>query len=129
MFTVSESPIAPSSCVAPYFLPRTSHHPCNDALFNLFRESGDPKKPREFSERVHLLDNTKISLPPSLLQIANGNIQKQIVDATIALRIFVLVGKKVQEWRAAGQHGQVDGLHRGGLVEPNFDLVPYTGWL
>ena len=127
IFTNSESPISPTSCTPPYYLPRSSHHPCNDVLlFDLF----NPYKEKKFSNRVHLLDNTMISLPQSLLQ-PSGN-SKSVVVATIALRIFVLVGKKVEEWRAAGQVGQVDGLHRRrdgkDIIEPNFELVPYNDW-
>ena len=134
MFTVSESPVFPTSCVSRYYLPRSSHHPCNDVLFDLF----DSKKPKKFSNRVHLLDNTMISLPQSLLQSTanddsssdNAKRSKSVITATIALRIFVLVGKKVDEWRAAGQVGLINGLHRmkdgQKIVEPNFELIPYT---
>ncbi|KAL3903571.1 MAG: hypothetical protein SGILL_010395 [Bacillariaceae sp.] len=116
MFTVNESPMSPTNCLPPYFLPRTSDHPCNDVLKDLFAESK-----KTFPDRVHLLDNTAISLP----QLGEHT---EDVKAAIALRIFVLVGKKVAEWREAGQQGLIDGLHRGDKVEPNFDLVAYEGW-
>jgi hypothetical protein len=127
MFTVNESPIAPTACIEPYYLPRTSHHPCNDVLFHLFYNSDSTDRKKK-SKRVHLLDNTMIALPQSMLQSAKDVVSKNVVTATIALRIFVFVGKKVKEWRDAGQHGAIDGLHRGENVEPNFELVPYTGW-
>lgn len=44
----------------------------------------------------------------------------------VALRIFVIVGKKVKEWRMDQQEGLIDGLHRGTNVEPNFQLVAYN---
>jgi hypothetical protein len=116
MFTVNESPMNPTNCFPPYFLPRTSDHPCNDVLKELFG-----KNKANFPERVHLLDNTAISLPH-----LGDNMED--VKAAVALRIFVLVGKKVAEWREAGQQGLIDGLHRGDNVEPNFELVAYVGW-
>jgi hypothetical protein len=114
MFTVNESPMTSTNCLAPYFLPRTSDHPCNDVLKDLFAK-------KTFPDRVHLLDNTALSLPQ-----LGENLDD--VQAAIALRIFVFVGKKVQEWRASGQEGRIDGLHRGDTVEPNFDLAPYPDW-
>jgi hypothetical protein len=113
MFTVSESPISPTNCQPPFYLPRTSDHPCNDVLKDLF-----DRTKKLFPDRVQLLDNTPISLP----QLGQN---PEDVKAAIALRIFVLVGKKVKEWRESGQHGAIDGLHRGDVVEPNFELVPY----
>jgi hypothetical protein len=100
MFTVSESPMKPTKCQPPYYLPRTSDHPCNDVLKDLFDSSK-----KIFPERVNLLDNSPISLP----QLGQN---RDDVAAAIALRIFVFVGKKVQEWRASGQYGAIDGLHR-----------------
>ena len=67
------------------------------------------------------MDNTDISLP----QLGENALD---VFSVIALRIFVIVGKRVQEWREAGQVGHVNGLTRGDKEEPNFELVPYTGW-
>lgn len=116
MFTVNESPRQATNCRGPFYLPRTSDHPCNDALKDLF----DSTK-KTFPERVHLLDNTALSLP----QLVEN---RGDVFAAIALRIFVLVGKKVGEWRRSNQIGQIDGLHRGDNIEPNFELVAYEGW-
>mmetsp|Transcript_34033 Transcript_34033/g.81804 ORF Transcript_34033/g.81804 Transcript_34033/m.81804 type:complete len:560 (+) Transcript_34033:97-1776(+) len=138
IFTLNESPITPTNCVSPYYLPWTSHHPCNDVLFDLFTRT-DPTMTTtgtKFSSRVHLLDNTMISLPQSILRSSSTTssrndvdlISKDVVATTIALRIYVLVGRKVKEWRDARQIGLIDGLHRGDNVEPNFELVPYTGW-
>jgi hypothetical protein len=113
MFTVFESPAEASNCL-PQSLPRTSDHPCNVALKSLFQDSPFPK-------RVQLLDTTELVLP----QLGEN---KADVAAAIALRIYVFVGKKVQEWRDKGQKGTVSGLERGGKTEPNSEMVPYTGW-
>lgn len=114
MFTVNESPMAPTNCLPPYTLKRTSDHPCNDVLKALFAKN-------TFPERVHLLDNTALTLP----QLGDN---AEDLKAAIALRIFVFVGKRVQDWRNSGQEGRIDGLHRGEEVEPNFELVPYPEW-
>jgi hypothetical protein len=120
MLTVNEPPFQASStttssnnCHSPT-LPRTSDHPCNDALRDLFSKQG-------FQNRVQLLDNTDLTL-------AQLGENKQDTMAVIALRIFVFVGKRVQEWRAAGQSGFVGGLKRGEVVEPNGPLIRYEGW-
>ena len=113
MFTVMESPAGPTSCTQPV-LPRSSHHSCNTALLALFRNSTFPK-------RVRLMDATDISLPQF------GENPKDVA-AAIALRIFVLVGAQVAEWRSRNQVGTVDGLQRGAHLEPNFELVPYMDW-
>lgn len=113
MFTVFESPLEASNCL-PRSLPGTSEHPCNDALKSLFQDSPFPK-------RVQLLDATELSLP----QLGDN---KRDLVAAVALRIYVFVGKQVQKWRFDGQTGTVSGLERGGKTEPNFELVPYTGW-
>ena len=113
MFTVMESPVAPTNCVEPV-LPRSSHHPCNTALLELFRSS-------PFPERVRLMEATDISLPQL------GENSKDVATA-IALRIFVLVGKQVADWRSHNQIGTVNGLQRGQHLEPNFELVPYMAW-
>ena len=74
-----------------------------------------------FPERVRFLDSTEISLPQL------GENPKDVATA-IALRIFVFVGKQVAAWRDKGQIGDVEGLRRGDQLEPNFELVAYTGW-
>jgi hypothetical protein len=114
MFTAAESPTKPSNCHSPS-LPRSSEHPCNVALKELFRQS-------PFPSRVQLLDSTEITLPQLL-----GDNPKDVASV-IALRIFVFVGKQVQTWRANGQVGHVKGLTRGNKTEPNFELIAYTGW-
>ena len=111
MISVMESPTVTGNCHTPV-LQRTSDHPCNIVLKDLFRANS-------FPDRVQLLDNTDLSLPMANLED---------IVAVVALRLFVLVGKRVQEWRAAGQVGISMGLKRGGEVEPNFELVPYTDW-
>jgi hypothetical protein len=124
MHTLMESPEATANCHTPS-LPRSSEHPCNVALKELFRDS-------PFPSRVHLFDNTDLTLP----QLGEN---KRDIIPVIALRTAVFVGKKVKEWRESGQRGLVKGLIRGGTMtpdgdvsggklEPNFELVPYTGW-
>jgi len=116
MFTVLESPVTPTSCVQPT-LPRSSHHPCNTALQDLFHTS-------PFPERVRLMDVTDISQP----QLLGSSRPQDVVATAIALRIFVFVGKQVAEWRTNGQEGNIHGLQRGDHLEPNFELVPYLDW-
>jgi hypothetical protein len=129
-------------CQEDRFLPRTTDHPCNDVIKHLFVK--DNGAAAAFPERVRLLDNTDLSLPwafpfpkePGQQDDKDENhqlhLQQQQVEdlilANIALRIFVVAGKQVADWRAVGQYGKVDGLHRNGKIEPNFELVPYTGW-
>lgn len=114
IFSVMEPATTPTNCHGPYSLPRSSYHPCNAALKNLFDKS-------PFQSRVHFLDNTDITLPQL------GENQKDVLPA-IALRIYVLVGMQVRAWRAIGQKGTVKGLVRGHVTEPNFELVPYADW-
>ena len=116
LFTWMQPPMHATSCFDP-FLNRTTDHPCNDVLKNLF-----PPHAQAFPARVKLIDNTDISLP----LLDEGSSSKAL--ANVALRIFAISGHQVSTWRADGQHGEIDGLHRNGTVEPNFDLVPYTGW-
>lgn len=106
-----------SHCHDPFKYQRTTDHPCNDVLRQVVVKSS----PRVFEPRVHLLDNADIILPvtPSAMEGALAN---------IAMRIFVAVGKGVHDWRAMGQHGLSDGLHKNDTVEPNFELIPYEGW-
>ena len=113
--TINESPMATKTCHSAS-LPSTSDHPCNDVIKSMF-EANNPT----FPSRVHLLDNTDVSNPREPSSYND-------VLAIIALRVYVVVGKGVSEWRAMGQAGKIDGLHRNGTVEPNFDLIPYEGW-
>jgi hypothetical protein len=115
MLTVSEPPMYASNCHSPS-MARSSDHPCNDVLKHLFRPEA-----KLFPDRVRLLDNTDLSLP-------QFDENRQDIAAVIALRVYVLVGKQVAEWRAMGQHGMIDGLHRNNTVEPNEVLIPYDGW-
>jgi len=115
MFTVNEPPMnATTYCHSPQ-LARTSDHPCNDALKDLFRPGVNI-----FPKNVHLLDNTDVSLPI----LEQGHLRRELLSI-IALRIYVLVGHRVAEWRKAGQIGAIDGLHKNESVEPNFELIPY----
>jgi hypothetical protein len=114
-FTVNEPPMLASTCHSPA-MPRTTDHPCNDVLKDLFRPEA-----KTFPAQVHLLDNTDMLRP-------QFDENRQDILALIALRVFVFVGYQVEQWRNDGQVGRQEGLHRGGKVEPNFDLVPYEGW-
>lgn len=113
IFTVNEPPMVATNCLEPV-MRRSTDHPCNDVLKDLFVS-------HSFPNRVHLLDNTDLTLP----MFEEG---RDDILAVIALRVFVIVGKQVMEWRAMGQRGMIDGLHRNGTVEANFELIPYNGW-
>lgn len=110
-FSVNEPAMTASNCHSPNPA-RTTNHPCNDALKGLMND---------FPPQVHFLDNTDLVSP-------QFDANRDDIIAVIALRIYVLVGKGVSDWRAIGQKGLIDGLHRNGTVEPNFELVPYEGW-
>jgi hypothetical protein len=97
-------------------LPRSTDHPCNDVVKHLFRSPSN-----QFPYQVHLMDNSDLVMP-------KFDENRQDILANIAMRVFVAVGKGVADWRAMGQQGLVDGLHRNGTVEPNPELFPYEGW-
>lgn len=105
MFTVNH--VLPTSnrlCHSPPSTSSTSlyhHHPCNTALLELFQEKALP-------DWVKLLDNTDLSYAQP---------EAKDLVATIAMRIFALIGFKVDLWRKVGQAGRVDGLHRNGKIE------------
>ena len=109
MVTVNEPPMASTMCSFP--LVSSGHHPCNDALFELWKED-------MFPSRVKLLDTTDLVDPQF------GDNQKDII-AVIAMRIYLVVGHQVAEWRRSNQIGKVNGLQRNGKVEPNPEEVTY----
>lgn len=108
MLTVNKAPS--NLCHSPTIV--SSHHPCNDALFDLF--SFRQKLP----ERVKLMVNTDLTEPMF------GEDWHHVAPV-IAMRIFALAGAQVQVWRDAGQRGTVKGLVRNGVTEPNIDFKPY----
>mmetsp|Transcript_3310 Transcript_3310/g.6872 ORF Transcript_3310/g.6872 Transcript_3310/m.6872 type:complete len:508 (-) Transcript_3310:83-1606(-) len=110
MFTVNESAIGTKNCHSPY-LKKSTNHPCNDALNEIFKKSAFPK-------RVRLLDNTDLSSP------GRGKFMDEVF-AAIALRIYVLVGKQVKAWRDAGISGGINGVTTNGVLKPNFEIVRY----
>jgi len=116
-FSLIEPPMRTANCHGPWTLPRTTDHPCNEVLRNLFLGPANAHMP----PNVHFLDNTDLSLPQFEENRAD-------ILAVIAHRVFIIVGKGVAEWRRIGQRGEIDGLHRNGTVEPNFVLEPYVGW-
>lgn len=101
MFTVNH--VLPTSNRLCHSTSTTSqyHHPCNTALLELFQEKALP-------DWVKLLDNTDLSYAQP---------EAKDLVATIAMRIFALIGFKVELWRKVGQAGRVDGLHRNGQIE------------
>lgn len=115
--SLNEPPMRATNCHEPYFLPRTTDHPCNDVFKTLFL----PGDTQTFPSQVHFLDNTDLSLP-------QFDENRADVIALLAYRVFIIVGKGVADWREMGQRGAVDGLHRNGTVEPNLPLEPYVGW-
>jgi hypothetical protein len=117
LLSVSEPPMRATNCLPPLILPRSTDHPCNDALRHVFAQ-------RELlPPNVHFMDNTDLSLPHF-----DDPERRADVIAVIAFRMYVVVGKGVADWRAAGQKGDIKGLHRNGTLEPNFVLEPYVGW-
>ena len=115
LLTNSEPVSATTHCHAPYVVPRTTDHPCNDVMRDLMRR-------QVFQSRVNFMDNADLTLP--FFDDRTLKHRDQIV-ANMALRLFVLIGKGVQDWRDRGQQGKSNGLHRNGTVEPNFELVAY----
>lgn len=97
---------------------QSNDHPCNILLKNLFTKPN--RSSSLFPDRVRLLDNTDLSMAHWDRSEHNS------VVAIVALRIFVLIGHKVKEWRSVGQRGTINGLVRNGVTEPNFKLIPYT---
>jgi hypothetical protein len=110
MFTTMESPIDAKNC-HDTFMERTTDHPCNDVLKDMFKSS-------PFPSRVRLLDNT------DLTSVKMGE-DRESVLAAVALRIFVFVGHQVKAWRDIGQSGGIEGLTKNGVTEPNYELVRY----
>jgi hypothetical protein len=123
IFSVNTHPShSHNDCHSP-MLPRTTDHPCNDVLRALLLPQSHAQP-----NNVHWLDNTDVTLPLWNINDDDASLQRNSVWAVLALRIYVLVGWGVEQWRASGQRGTVKGLERDGVVEPNFELVPYRGW-
>ena len=96
------SELTSTLCHEPYLYHRTTDHPCNDVIRGVLLSN-------MFQKRVHLMDNSDIVLPAY-------DVTTEKVLANIAMRVFVAVGKGVADWRARGQRGRVDGLHRNCLL-------------
>eukprot|EP00543_Licmophora_paradoxa_P010463 CAMPEP_0202457762 /NCGR_PEP_ID=MMETSP1360-20130828/14689_1 /ASSEMBLY_ACC=CAM_ASM_000848 /TAXON_ID=515479 /ORGANISM="Licmophora paradoxa, Strain CCMP2313" /LENGTH=491 /DNA_ID=CAMNT_0049077921 /DNA_START=76 /DNA_END=1551 /DNA_ORIENTATION=- len=111
MFTVNTPPMKPTK-LCHHRSKLTYHHPCNDALFEIFQKKYLPAQ-------VNLLDNTDLVGPIFELE------GQKDVTAVIAMRIYALVGAQVKAWRGVGQMGRKDGLMRNGTLEPNHDHGPY----
>jgi len=118
LYSILEPPMKATNCHSPTMM-RTTDHPCNDVLKDLFHPmAGDSSI---FPPQVHFLDNTDLTMP----QFGENH---DDVLAVVALRTFVLIGKGVTDWRKIKQKGEIDGLHRNGTIEPHSELVPITGW-
>ena len=70
--------------------------------------------PAADQDRIRLLDNTDISqaLIGTNVGTTQGHPRPLDVLGIIALRLYVVMGKQIQEWRDMGQIGLIDGLHR-----------------
>ncbi|KAI2513788.1 hypothetical protein MHU86_571 [Fragilaria crotonensis] len=112
MLTVNLSSISNASSMCTRPKRRTNHHPCNDALFDLFGASN------AFPDRVRLLDNTDLTDP-----LLDEGLQDAV--AVIAMRIFAIAGQQVNTWRKSGQRGTKQGLIRNGKLEPNVVFTVY----
>ena len=110
MMTVNESVIHPHNCHTP-ILKKSTNHPCNDALKDIFHHS-------PFPDRVRLFDNTDLAAP----MWGHGN---DDINAAIALRTYVIVGNQVKIWRDAGMSGGINGLSINDVTKPNYDLIKY----
>jgi len=121
-------------------------HPCNLVIYDIFAHKAHLFDTKDQS-RIRLLNNTDLSMAmmpgttatsitstttsttttTTMATSTNHNHFPRVVDlmGMIALRTYVIVGKQVEEWRSHGQVGKIDGLHRNGTIEPNFDLLPY----
>ncbi len=100
--------------------PSTLDHPCNEVLKEIPIFAHDDSDP-SFHGRVRLLDNTDLSLP----HFISNDEQRADIYTAVAMRIYIIVGYQVKKWRDKGQIGHINGLTRGDVEEPNFDLVPY----
>lgn len=111
MTTVNLPPISNAPmCTSPK--KRTNHHPCNDALFDLFSS-------KPFPDRVRLLDNTDLTDP-----LLEEGLQDAV--AVIAMRIYAIAGQQVKTWRTnVKQRGTKEGLQRNGKLEPNILFPVY----
>lgn len=112
MLTVNLPSISNNSSMCTSPKRRTNHHPCNDALFDLFGAS------KAFPDRVRLLDNTDLTDP-----LLDEGLQDAV--AVIAMRIFAIAGQQVNTWRTSNQRGTVEGLIRNGKLEPNIVFTVY----
>ena len=116
LFSVIEPPMKATNCYNPS--KKTTDHPCNDVLKDLFRPDGSSET---FPPQVHFLDNTDLTLP-------QFDENRDDILAVIGMRTLVLVGKGVADWRAMKQKGSMHGLFRNGTLLNNTESVPYEGW-
>ena len=88
-------------------------HPCHVVLRNMFTQ---PIKadlfPTADQGRIRLLDNTDFSQALVGTVGTLGHPRPLDVLGILGMRIYVLLGKQVQEWRKQDQIGLLDGWHR-----------------
>lgn len=122
IYTTMESPMNSRNCHS-LTGKRSTEHPCNVVLKELFAQNSSP-----FTNRVRLLDNTDLTNPQLYqnLQSLESNLAlRKDILAVVALRTFIVVGYQVAEWRKNKQVGHINGLTKGDKEYPNFELIPY----
>ncbi len=122
IYTTMETPMNSKNCHSPT-VKRSTEHPCNVVLKELFTQNSSP-----FTSRVRLLDNTDLTNPQlyqNLRSLENNLTLRKDILAVVALRTFIVVGYQVAEWRKNKQIGHIDGLTKGDKEYPNFELIPY----
>jgi len=97
-------------------------HPCNVAIQTLVSNQVFPSRVSLFTVATAIATPQWWRTDPTATTTNNNN---AVLLHVIAMHIFVLVGKQVSDWRSVGQRGSVEGLHRNGNLEPNFELIPY----
>jgi len=109
--SLTQTSLQPRQCTQPHLLPSTDH-PCNDALRDIFRDA------RYREQQVHFWDLRDLVLPQT------GDNRAHVLS-TIALQLYVVIGRGVAWWRSIGFTNDVRGIYRNGTLEKNFDLIPY----
>jgi hypothetical protein len=93
-------------------------NPCHVVLRQMFTQ---PQKAKLFpaadQDRIRLLDNTPISQALIGNNVGTmGHPRPLDVLGIVGLRLYVLLGKQVKQWRDGGQVGAIDGLHRNDTI-------------
>ena len=118
IFSTMEPSINTKNCYSPIGK-LTTEHPCNAVLKDLFQES-------PFSSQVRFLDNTDLTNPQYISKDdPNALALRKDILSVVALRVFIVVGWQVTQWRSMNQIGHINGLTKGDKEYPNFELIPY----